>query len=225
MKLAVRPALALAIVLTGATPSPQPSVSPTEHPELKSIVTVISSPYCNALAEHFNAALKPMLANDRVFDAVGVQLDDMDTMFDHPDYANRFLNLRAKLFKESDTLIASLKPMRYEIDRLNDAASLTSDPAAAAQMREAARKLGDAYTHQFQLATDVTSLAQFMMDYNIDRGPHPLGGWTPQVQAMPSAEKDVKSYLHFEKQRDAIGSAEDSAADVAYDIAANRCTK
>ncbi len=90
MIVAMRPVLALAIALAGAAPSPQPSASPSERPELKSIVTVISSPYCNALAEHFNAALKPMLANDRVFDAVGVQLDDMNDMFDHPDYANRF---------------------------------------------------------------------------------------------------------------------------------------
>jgi hypothetical protein len=222
---AMRPALALAIALAGATPSPQPSASPSERPELKSIVTVISSPYCNALAEHFNAALRPMLANDRVFDAVGVQLDDMNDMFDHPDYANRFLNLRAKLEKESNTLIASLKPMRAEIDRLHDAASLTTDPAAAAQMRDAAQKLGEAYQHQFQLSTDVTSLVQFMLDYNINRGPHPLNGWTPQVQAMPSAEKDVGSYLHFDKQRAAIGAAEDSAADLAYTIASTRCTK
>jgi hypothetical protein len=222
---ATRPVLALAIALAGVTPSPQPSATPTPHPELKSIVTVVSSPYCNALAEHFNAALKPMLANDRVFTAVGVQLDDMNDMFAHPDYANRFLDLRAKLMKESNVLLASLHPIRAEIDRLHDAASLTTDAAAAKQMRDAAQKLGDAYLHQFQLATDVESLVQFMMDYNIQRGPHPLNGWTPEVEAMPSADKDMKSWLHYDRQRDAIGTAEDSATDIAYDIASNRCTK
>jgi hypothetical protein len=222
---AMRPVLALAFALAGATPSPQPSATSTPRGELKSIVTVVSSPYCNALAEHFNAALKPMLANDRVFTSVGVQLDDMNNMFTYPDYANRFLDLRAKLRKESDVLLASLHPMRTEIDRLRDSASLTTDPAAAKQMRDAAQKLGDAYLHQFQLSQDLESLVQFMMDYNIQRGPHPLNGWTPEVEAMPSADKDIKSYLHYDRQLDAIGTAEDSATDIAYDIASNRCTK
>jgi hypothetical protein len=225
---AVRTALtaALAFVLLGVAPSPVPSASPTAAPrELKSIVTVISSPYCNALAEHFNAALRPMLANDRVFDAVGVQMDAMNDMFDHPDYVNRFLDLRVKMSKESDTLIASLHPIRAEIDQLRNAASLTTDPVAAAQMRDAAQKLGDAYQHQFQLATDVTSLAQFMMQYNIERGGHPLSGWTPQLQAMPEDSKDVKIVVHYNKQRDAISTAEDNATDIAYEIASTRCTK
>jgi hypothetical protein len=224
---AARPVLALAIALIGAAPSsPQPSASPSAAPrELKSIVTVVSSPYCNALAEHFNAALRPMLANDRIFDAVGVQVTEMNEMFNYPDYANRFLDLRAKLLKESNTLTSSLHPIRAEIDRLHDSASLTTDPAAAAQMRDAAQKLGDAYLHQFQLATDVTSLAQFMLQYDITRGPHPLGGWTPQLQTMPSDDKDLKTYLHYDKQVNAIATAEDAGADIAYDIASTRCTK
>ena len=87
--------------------SPGPSPSPSSTPRaLKTIVTVISSPYCNALADHFNSAMVPMVANDRTFDAVGVQLDEMNVMFNYPDYVNRFLKLRGQIVKESDTLIA-----------------------------------------------------------------------------------------------------------------------
>ena len=71
-------AVALAVPVAAPSASPAPSPSPRE---LKTIVTVISSPYCNALAQHFNGALVPMLGNDRIFDGVSVQLDDMNAMF------------------------------------------------------------------------------------------------------------------------------------------------
>lgn len=166
-----------------------------------------------------------MLANDRVFDAVGVQLDEMNVMFNYPDYVNRFLDLRAKTVKESDILIRSLKPMQRQIDALRAAAAQATDPAAAQEMRDAAVQLQQAYDHQFQLSTDLTSLAQAMMEYDVQRGPHPLGGWTPALQAMPQDEKNVKVYLHFDPQRQNIDGAEDRAVDIAYSIATNRCTK
>jgi hypothetical protein len=200
-----------------------PAPSPTPARALKTIVTVISSPYCNALAEHFNSALVPMLANDRVFDAVGVQLDDMNDMFKYPDYANRFLDLRYKIIKESGTLDASLKQINYQIFTLHQSASLTNDPQAAKQMLDAADQLRNAYVHQFQLSTDLTGLAHSMMQYNPLRGPHPLGGWTPYENTLPSAEKDMKSYLKFDWQRQNIDQGEDKAVDIAYTAATTHC--
>ncbi|MEO6834979.1 MAG: hypothetical protein ABI231_03615 [Candidatus Tumulicola sp.] len=216
-------AAALALLPAGpATAAPAASATPRA---LKTIVTVVASPYCNALAEHFNGALLPMLANDRVFDVVSVQLDDMNDMFNYPNYVNRFLDLRTKTVKESGTLIESLKPMQRQIDGLRQSATLSSDPAAAQQMRDAATQLQQAYNHQFQLSTDLTSLAQGMIDYDVERGPHPLGGWTPAQQAMPADEKNVKVYLHFDKQRVSIDDAENRAVDIAYAIAQTRCSK
>jgi hypothetical protein len=208
----------LALVVAGSpAPSPTPRV-------LKTIVTVVSSPYCNALAQHFNSALVPMLANDRVFDVVGVQLDDMNDMFKYPDYANRFLDLRYKIIKESETLDASLKPINDQIFSLKQAASLTNDPQAAQQMRDAADRLRDAYVYQFQLSTDLTGLAHSMIEYNVFRGPHPLGGWTPYENTLPSAEKDIKSYLKFDSQRQKIDEGENKAVDLAYTAATTHCT-
>lgn len=218
--------LAVALVLPVTAPAASASPAATASPrELKTIVTVVSTPYCNALRDHFNGALVPMLGNDRVFTSVGGQLDDMNAMFDYPDYANRFLDLRTKIVKESDSLVKSLRPIREQIDQLRAAASLASDPAAAAQMRDAAQQLQDAYNHQFQLSTDLTSLAQNMLQYDILAHPHPLNGWTPELQAMPADEKNIKVYLHFDKQITSIGSAEDHAVDLAYTIAQTHCTK
>lgn len=209
-----------------STTTPAPSTSPKPTPrELKTIVTVVSSPYCNALAEHFNSALVPMLANDRTFDATSIQLDDMNDMFSHPDYVNRFMNIRVKMQKYSGVLIASLKPMQAQIDALKASAALTKDADAAKQMTDAAFKLQQAYNHQFQLSTDLESLTQAMMDYNIMRGSHPLSGWTPYEQSLPADEKNIKVYLHFDKQRASIDQSESEAVDIAYAAAQAHCTK
>ena len=61
---------------------PAPSATPREP---QTIITVVSSPYCKSLAEHFNNALVPMLANDRTLDGVSVQLEDFNTMFQSPE--------------------------------------------------------------------------------------------------------------------------------------------
>ena len=217
-------ALLVVALVAPATASPSPAPAPTARP-LKTIVTVVSSPYCNALASNFMGAFVPMHGNDVTFDSVSVQLDDMNEMFKYPDYANRFLDLRTKIVKESDALIKSLHPIRLQIDALRQAASLSSDPAAAQEMRDTAVQLEAAYQHQFQLSTDLTSLAQSMLQYDITAGVHPLGGWTPQEQAMPADEKNIKVYLHFDKQRTSINDAEGRAVDLAYDIAQTRCTK
>jgi hypothetical protein len=210
---------ALLALVVAVSPAPSPTAR-----TLKTIVTVISSPYCNALAEHFNSAIIPMVANDRVFDVVDVQLDDMNDMFKYPDYANRFLDLRTKIVKESGTLDASLKAINDQVFALHQSASLTNDPQAAKEMLDAAAALRDAYVHQFQLSTDLTGLAQSMMRYNVLRGPHPLGGWTPYENTLPSAEKDIKSYLQFGSQREKIDQGEDKAVDIAYTAATTHCT-
>lgn len=211
---------------TGAavgTPAASPSPSATPH-ELKTIVTVKSSPYCNALAQHFNGALVPMVANDRVFDAVDTQLLDMNEMFNYPDFVNRFVDLRVKIVKESGTLNQSLHPIRAEIDALRQSASLTTDPQAAKEMTDAASQLQEAYKHQFQLSTDLYNLSQFMLTYNPMRHHPPLGGWTPYENTVPADEKNMKVVLHFDQQRQSIDSSENKAVDVATTAAQSHCS-
>jgi hypothetical protein len=222
--------LALLLPVPTAAPAgaPSPSTSPSASASprvLQTIVTVKSSPYCSALEDHFNSAMVPMVANDRVFTVVDTQLDDMNNMFKYPNYIDRFIVLRTKLIKETGVLENSLKPIQQQIDALRNSATLSTDPVEQKQMRDAASQLQDAYKHQFQLSTDLTGLAQSMMQYNIFRGSAPLGGWTPYDNTLPEDEKNIKSYLKYGKQLKSIDDAENGAVDIAYAIATDHCGK
>src|SRR5580700_6566633 len=161
-----------------------PTPSPTARP-LKTIITVISSPYCNSLADHFNGALVPMLGNDRTLDATSVQLDNLNTLFNEPNYVQRFLHVRDNLLKEETALNESLEQIQAEINRLRDGSRLTTDPQAAAQIHEAAQDLQTAYDHQRQLAIDLQNMYQSMQRYPITRVNPALGGFDPQEMSEP----------------------------------------
>lgn len=205
----------LSLLATAQTSSPGP---------LKTIITVKSSPYCTALAQHFNGAFGPMLANNRTLDGVGVQLDDLNKLFNGPDYAQRFLAVREHLMRYDNALLQSLPAIHDEIGRLHDAASLTTDDAAAHALTDSAGELTRAYIKQRAMAIDLQGIVQGMMDYDVTR-PHPLGGWTPNDNTLPADAKDIKSYLRFDGQRDVIERAENRAVDIAYDAALKHCSK
>jgi hypothetical protein len=208
----------LAVVLTVASPSP----SPTPH-EPKTIITVISSPYCKSLAEHFNGALVPMLANDRTLDGVGIQLDNLNTLFSQPDYVERFLHVRDRVGHQVVQLTESLAAIQREIDDLRDATRLTTDPQAAQEIHDAAGDLQTAYDKQRQLSIDVQNMYQTMLTYPIWRVHPALGGFDPQEMAEPADMRNVKSYLRFDGQRDVIARNEDKATDAALTAAENNC--
>ncbi len=208
----------LAALLAVATPTP----SPTPH-EPKTIITVVSSPYCKALAEHFNGALVPMLANDRTLDGVSVQLDDLNTLFSQPDYVQRFVDVRNHLLRQETQLNNSLALIQREINELRDASRSTTDPQASAQIHEAAGDLQTAYDKQRQLAIDLQGMYQAMMTYPIYRVHPALGGFDPQEMAEPEDMRNVKTYLRFDGQRDVIARNEDKATDVALAAATTYC--
>ena len=165
-----------------------------------------------------------MLANDRTLDDVGVQLDDLNTLFSKQDYTQRFLEVRRRLMKYDDVLLKSLPAIKSEIDRLHDASKLTADPQAARAMTDSAGELQRAYTKQRAMSIDLQGIVQGLMQYDITQ-PHPLNGWTLAEQNMPADEKNIKSYLRFDGQRDVINRAENRAVDIAYDAAVKNCTK
>lgn len=205
-------------ILAVAVPTP----SPTPR-ALKTIITVVSSPYCNSLAEHFNNALVPMLANDRTLDGVSVQLDDLNTLFSKPDYVERFVHVRDRLLRQETALNQSLSAIQLEINQLREGARLTTDASAAAQVREAAQDLQTAYDKQRQLSIDLQGMYQAMLTYPIARVNPALGGFNEQEMTMPADERNVKSYLRFEGQRDVIDRNEDKAVDIAYTAAETNC--
>jgi hypothetical protein len=200
-----------------ATPSPQPSS------QLKTIATVRSTPFCTSIAQHFNAAVAPMLANDRTLDQIDPQLVDLNDVFHHPDYAIRYSGIRVKLMGEVAQLQKSLPFMQQQINELRQGETLTKDPQDAKALHQIAEKLQLAYNKQMQLQTDLTGVVRAMMDYqppeNLDVAQEELA-----EQQMPSDMRDIKSYLRFDGQRDVINDAENAAADSAITLVERRCS-
>jgi hypothetical protein len=207
-------------ILAVAVPAP----SPSPH-EPKTIITVISSPYCKSLAQHFNDALAPMLANDRTLDGVSVQLDDVNTMFEGPNYVQQFLHIRDALGRQEAALNDSLSGIQREINDLRSGSTLTTDKQATAEVQAAAQELQTAYDHQRQLAVDLQNLYETLLRYNPQRLHPTLGGFDPQDMAAPADAKDIKSYLRFNGQRDVIATNEDKATDVALATAQTYCVQ
>ena len=214
----------LTAILAVVIPSPAPSPSPSPH-ELKTIITVVSSPYCNSLAQHFNGAMTPMLANDRTLDAVSVQLDDLNVLFNKPDYVQQFLHVRDRLGRQETELNQSLATIQREINQLRNGAQLTTDKDAADQIHQAAQELQTAYDKQRQLSIDLQGMYEAMLNYPITRVHPSLGGFNEAEMTMPADERNVKSYLRFDGQRDAIARSEEKAVDIALSAAETNCVK
>jgi hypothetical protein len=211
-----------AFLLVGAAPSPTPS--PTPASQLKTIVNVRTTPFCNAIAQHFNAAVQPMLANDRDFGEVRTNLVDLNDVFHHADYQIRYAGLRVELMKRVDGIRKSLPFIQQQINQLREGETLTKDAAAGKQLHMVAEKLQLAYNKQYQLATDLTGVVQTMMSYqppaDLDVSQEELA-----EQSMPADMKDIKSYLRYDGQRDVIDQAENAAADSAITLVENHCAQ
>ena len=63
------------------------------------------------------------------------------------------------------------------------------------------------------------------MSRNPNRLHATLGGFDPQDMAAPADERNIKSYLRFDRQRDVIARSEDKATDVALDAAQKYCVQ
>lgn len=221
---------ALALILAFMVPPP-PVVSttgPVATPSpadtgLRNIATVKSSPFCTSLVEHFNGALRPMVANDYALDRIDTQLTSLKDAFKSIDYAQQFTTLRVRLVQLVGDMQKRLPGLQDEVDRLRDGEALTKDPDEAKRLHGLAEKMQLAYNKQHQLTNDLLSVVQGMMAYRILDGDHPINGQDAETMAMPDEMKDIKSYLKFDGQRDVIRSAESDAADVAYDIASTKC--
>jgi hypothetical protein len=207
--------LLIAAIAASATPAPAS--------QLKTIVTVRSTPFCNSIGEHFNAAVTPMLANDRDLDQVDVQLSNFTEVFHHPDYQIRYADTRVKLMRYVGEIKKSLPFVQTQINELRSGETLTSDKAEAAQLHQVAEKLQLAYNKQMQLATDLSGIVQVMMEY---RPPENLDVFQEAMneQQMPAEMRSLKSYLRFDGQRDVIDRSENAAADLAITLVQSLCT-
>jgi hypothetical protein len=212
--------LTLAAVVAIVTPTAGPSPSQRDLP---TIITVTSSPYCNSLAAHFNGAMLPMLANDRVLESTGTQLDDLTVLFHQTNYVQQYLEVRDNIQREELTLNRSLAGIQRDIVALREGAKLSTDPQATAEITQASYQLQTAYDHQRQLSIDLYNLYQDMLNYPIQRANPGLGGNNLRETYQPPAMRDVKGFLHFDSQLATIDKSEDQAVDTAYNAAQTYC--
>lgn len=201
------------------TPTPSPSSAPSQ---LKTIATVRSTPFCSSIAQHFNAAVAPMLDNDRFLDQVDTQLIDLNDVFKHGDYQIRFSNVRIKLIKYVADIQKNLPFMQQQINQLRQGETLTKSTQDAHDIHQVAEKLQLAYNKQMQLATDLTGVIHAMMDYQ-PQGDADSFQNQMQTAEMPQDMRDIKSYLRFDGQRDVINQSENAAADSAITLVERTC--
>ncbi|MBV8198211.1 MAG: hypothetical protein JO263_08750 [Candidatus Eremiobacteraeota bacterium] len=211
--------LTLAAALLALLPSP----APTERPPLKTIITVISSPYCNALVNHFNNALVPMLGNDRAIEVISVQLDQINQLFSDPNYQQEFVDVRTRLLHQESKINESLSAIEAEINALRDAASLTTDSQAQAEIKDAAIQLHTAWARQRELAIDLHHMYQEMTQFPIEQASNDPGGFGKEDMLEPPEMKNIKSYFRFDTQVKIIANSEDKAVDIAYTAAQSYC--
>jgi hypothetical protein len=166
-----------------------------------------------------------MLANDRTLDGVSVQLDDMNAMFEGPNYVQEFLHIRDALARQETVLNRSLPEIQSEINELRDGGALSTDKEAAAEVHQAAQDLQTAYDKQRQLAIDIQNLYETLLRYNPNRLNPTLGGFDPQDMAAPADARNIKSYLRFDGQRDVIATNEGKATDIALTTAQTYCVQ
>ena len=208
----------LAVVMA----SPSPSASPAER-ELPTIVTVISSPYCNSLADHFNGAMLPMLANDRVLDGTSVQLDTLNTVFHQTNYVQQYLHVRDSIERQETILNNSLAGISKNIGQLQNGAALTTDRRRSRRSRRPCGTYKPPTTTSASSAIDLMHLYQAMLNYNIARANPAMGGFDEREMTEAPAMRDSKGWLHFDNQRAVIDCSEDQAVDIAYTAAQAYC--
>ncbi|MFN2450161.1 MAG: hypothetical protein ABR508_10325 [Candidatus Baltobacteraceae bacterium] len=212
--------LEIVLALLTASPTAAPTAAPGA--QLKTIATVRSTPFCTSIGQHFNAAVAPMLANDRDLDLVDVQLTNFSDIFHHADYQIRYSDTRVKLITYVGDIRRSLPAVQMQINLLRNGETLTADKAQAAQLHLAAEKLQLAYNKQMQLSTDLGGVIQAMMEY---RPPANLDVFQEEMSEaqMPAEMRSIKSYLRFDGQRDILGQAEDAAANQAIALVEQHC--
>ncbi len=216
---------ALAFVIA-AVKAPAPAPTPKEP--LRTIIRVkAQTQFCTAFYQHFNGAVVPLLESDANIGYIDFTLGTVEGHFDQLNRESLLYNDRVNMIHYVGTLQHRVADAQAEVNALRTSAALATDPSDAAAARKLATKLQTAVDKQHQVALDSLGVAQAMMEYEGSEegqraiAAHFPGGYDPD-RNLPADERDVRTYLHLQKQEDRIGDAEGDAAQIADDIS-QRC--
>jgi hypothetical protein len=234
--LAVLLAIALERADAAATagPAPAPTAAPvpapasTEKPTLKEIghVRALTS-FCSAFERHFNAAVAPILENDRQIGSIGFTYGALESHFRQRAGELAVYDDRVHLMHWVDELQKLVPQAQVEVNDLRASASLAKDPADAKLAHELAAQLQHALDKQRQIAIDSLGIVQALGEATTSHVKTELtdvmpGGYDDYETRTPKAWRDVRSYLHWQSQLDRIDDAEGAAAASAGTLVA-RC--
>lgn len=150
-------AIVLAVVVGAAAASPSPSPSPSTEP-LKTIVTVRSTTYCEALATHLNAAITSAVENDQNLGSTILTLRSNDlagTDLSRQHEIHRLQDL-------GDSLYRNYKSGENEVNHLRDLAKSAQTDEDKAELKAAADALGGVLYRQHLMQRDLDGFVSYL---------------------------------------------------------------
>jgi hypothetical protein len=145
-------ALLVAVVLTTA-----PSASPDPAP-LKTIITVMSSPFCGQFATHVNAAIGAAVSNDR-------SLGTLVGTLRRPDLEGSDLDRQAQLDRLTslaDAIYHQYRQGAAQVAQLRALEATTTDPDQKAELKAADDALGGALYRQHLIQRDLDGFLAYL---------------------------------------------------------------
>ena len=210
-----------------ASPVPSPSATAVPASALKEIVNVTAvNPYCASFYRHFNAVVRPIVANDLTLDGVSVSLDEVDSLFSTNNWEQRFYDERLRMERYVASMQENDVVAQREVNALREGMKNSADPVRQRQMHALAQEVQRAVDKQKQMTTDLLGVVHAMIDFNIDpekAAMAPIGNFSMEELEMPKDAKDIKSYLRFNGMRDVLRDAELKSATLATDILNDGC--
>lgn len=162
------------------TPTPAPSADPTlapiddtvtpgpvesgASPGPRVIGHIYTNAFCSNFVEHFNAASRIVIGNDRQLDAVDLNLRKIESDWNRLDGATRVYDDRVGLIATVDQMMHSIPASQAEVNALLAQAKATTDPARKAALLESASQLQKTIDRQRAVVYDLTGVIHVLLD-------------------------------------------------------------
>ena len=171
--------MVLAAPVPAVTPSPAPSANPTLAPiddsstpnpsasgslGPKVIGHIYTSAFCANFVDHFNAATRVVIDNDRNLDAVDLNLHRINSDWNRRDGAMRVYDERVQLIATVSNMLKSIPVSQAAVNELLAQAKATADPERKAALLDSASQLQRTIDRQRAVAYDLTSIIHVLLD-------------------------------------------------------------
>lgn len=184
-----------------------------------------STPYCSAFYGHFNAAVRPMLANDLALDHINVSLKHQNELFKDINWEQEFVAERLTMEENVQALIDNNGIIQKEVNDLRKGETMTPDKEQSHEIHMLAQELQRALDKQKQLQVDLLSVVHVMMDFDLTKQMTAQEKMEAMLDDLskPKDLLDIKKVMRFDGMRDRLHDAEGMAAGHASTILEKYC--